>query len=447
MNQYDKMIKTPIPKLIVSLGIPTTISMLVTNIYNMGDTFFVGRLGTSASGAIGIVFGFMSILQAFGFMLGQGAGSIISRKLGAHDSESASCYASISFYLSLMLGVVFAVFGILFIDPLLRLLGSTETILPYARVYVFFIMMASPIVMSSFVMNNVLRFEGKASLAMIGLVSGAAINLVADPILIFAFDMGIAGAGLATALSQVASFLILLSVFIRRKTQIKISWKYFSFDWEKIWDILSTGFPSLVRQGMNSISTMVLNHCAGSFSDAAVAAASIANRVNFFIFAVGLGVGQGFQPVCGYNYGAQKYSRVKQASRFTLFLSEILVGILAIVTFIWAPSVVGWFRNDPEVIRIGMITLRFQCASLFFQPITVISNMTFQSTGQRTLATVSAMLRSGFYFIPLVLILTYFTGIFGIQSAQGFADILAGITVLPLLVRFLRKLPQDVIDN
>ncbi len=443
MTQYDKMIKTPIPKLIIMLGIPTTLSMLVTNIYNMGDTFFVGRLGTSASGAIGIVFGFMSILQAFGFMLGQGAGSLISRRLGANDKESASIYASTSFFLAWIFGIVIAVSGILFIEPLLLLLGSTETIMPYAKQYVFYIMLSAPISMSSFVMNNVLRFEGKASLAMVGLVSGAVINLVGDPILMFVFHMGVAGAGLSTALSQVISFLILLSVFLRKKTQLSISWKYVRWSRNVIWDILSTGFPALVRQGMNSISTMLLNHCAGSFSDAAVAAASIANRVNFFIFAVALGVGQGFQPVCGYNYGAKKYSRVKEASRFTLIVSEIFVGILAVITFVFAPGVVSWFRNDPQVIEIGEISLRYQCVALFFQPITVISNMTFQSAGKRTLATLSAMFRSGFFFIPLLLILTKLFGLFGVQSAQGFADVLAGIVVLPILVQFLRKLPPD----
>lgn len=444
-KHYRKMTESPIPQLVVSLGVPTIISMLVTNIYNMADTFFVGQLGTSASGAIGIVFGFMSILQAFGFMFGQGAGSIISRKLGQKDSESASSYASISFFLSILSGLVIAIIGIIFLNPMLRLMGSTETILPFARVYVFYIILAGPLMISSFVLNNILRFEGKASLAMIGLVVGAILNIIGDPIFMFIFDMGIAGAGLSTALSQCISFLILLSMFLRGKTQSRIAIRYFSFDSIKIWEIISTGFPSLVRQGLTSISTMVLNQCAGIYGDAAVAAMSIVSRVNFFLFAVGLGMGQGFQPVCGYNYGAGKFSRVRKAFRFTLLMSEGLLGLLAIMGLLLSPVVVSWFRNDPEVIGIGAIALRYQCVTLFFQPLSIMSNMTFQSTGQKGLASFCATLRSGLYFIPVIIILNYYIGITGIQIAQAIAEVLTFITILPLTIRFFKNMPQDII--
>lgn len=442
-KHYKKMTETPIPKLIISLGIPTTISMLVTNIYNMADTFFVGQLGTSASGAIGIVFGFMSIIQAFGFMFGQGAGSIISRKLGQKNTQSASSYASISFFLSIIIGIIIDLFGFIFMDPLLRLMGSTETILPYAREYVFYILLAAPLMISSFVMNNILRFEGKASLAMIGLVLGALLNIIGDAILIFVFDMGIAGAGLSTALSQCISFLVLLSMFLTNKTQSKLSIKYFRFDSQKIWEIVSTGFPSMVRQGLNSISTMVLNQCAAGYGDAAVAAMSIVSRINFFIFAVGLGIGQGFQPVCGFNYGAGKYSRVKKAFSFTLITAEVLLGIFAVIGLILSPVVIGWFRNDVDVIAIGTVALRFQCIALLFQPLSVISNMTFQSTGNRALATFTATLRSGVYFIPLVIILNYTLKILGIQIAQALADTLSFVTILPFIIKFYRNLPED----
>src|SRR5574344_737769 len=310
-EQYIKMTETPIPRLVITLGIPTTISMLITNIYNMADTFFVGNLKTSASGAIGIVFGFMSIIQAFGFMFGQGAGSIISRKLGEKNKESASIYASISFFLSLIIGTLITIIGLIFMTPMLWLFGSTSTILPFARDYVFYILLSSPFMMSSFVMNNVIRFEGKASYAMIGLVAGAVLNIAGDPIFMFKLKLGIAGAGISTAISQLISFLILLSLFLTGKTHSKLSIKYFRITKERLWQIISTGLPSLLRQGLTSISTMILNQYAGNYGDPAVAAMSIVSRINFFMFAVGLGMGQGFQPVCGYNYGAKKYNRVR----------------------------------------------------------------------------------------------------------------------------------------
>lgn len=440
-EQYIKMTETPIPRLVITLGIPTTISMLITNIYNMADTFFVGNLGTSASGAIGVVFGFMSILQAFGFMFGQGAGSIISRKLGEKNKESASIYASVSFFLSLILGSIISVIGFIFMDPMLRLFGSTSTILPFARSYVFYILLSGPLMMSSFVMNNIIRFEGKASFAMIGLVAGALLNIIGDPIFMFKFKMGIAGAGVSTALSQFVSFLILLSLFLTNKTQSKLSIKYFKVTKLRVWQIISTGLPSLLRQGLTSISTMLLNHFAGFYGDPAVAAMSIVSRINFFMFAVGLGMGQGFQPVCGYNYGARKFARVRKAYRFTLIVAECMLGIMAVIGFILSPVIIGWFRDDSEVIAIGKIALSFQCFALFFQPLTVMSNMLFQSSGQRKLAAFSSTLRSGLFFIPILLITTKFIGLWGIESSQAIADILSFIAILPLTILFFKKIP------
>lgn len=440
------MTETPIPRLIVSLGIPTTISMLVTTLYNMADTFFVGILGTSASGAIGVVFGLMSIIQAFGFMYGQGSGSIISRRLGQQSTKEASVYASTGFFLSLMTGAVLALIGFFCMNPLLRLLGSTETILPYARTYVTYIMLASPLMMASLTINNILRYEGKATLSMIGLVSGGVLNIIGDPILMFGFHMGIAGAGLSTALSQCISFSILLSAFLRGKTQSRLALRYFQFG-KPVWEIVSTGFPSLIRQGLTSLSTMVLNHCAAAYGDAAIAAMSIVSRINFFMFAAGLGIGQGFQPVAGYNYGALNYSRVRKAFRFTLALSEGVLGFMAVIGLLLSPIVIGWFRNDPDVIAIGSVAFRYQCIALLFQPLSVMSNMTFQITGQRALASFTAILRSGLFFIPVIIVLSSFAGIWGIQTAQAIADVLSFFTVLPLIIRFFQRLPQGDASN
>lgn len=441
--QYDKMTKTPIPKLIVKLGIPTTVSMLVTHVYNMVDTFFVGKLGTSASGATGIVFGFMAILQAVGFMLGQGAGSLISRRLGKKDASSAGVYASTSFFLALSGGFLIEILGLCFLNPMLRMLGSTDTILPYARQYVWYILLASPFMVASFVMNNVLRFEGKAAYAMCGLMAGAILNMGCDPLFMFVFDMGIAGAGISTALSQCISFCILLYMFLSGKTQSRLSIRSVTRDLPQLGNLAATGLPALLRQGMSSIATMLLNHCAGEFGDPAVAAMSIVNRITMLIFAVGLGVGQGFQPVCGFNYGAGKYQRVRRAYRFTLALAMVLLGSFALAGLICAPWAVRLFRDDDEVVAIGTFALRLQCGALFFQPLMVITNMLLQSTGKKLQAAFTALLRSGLYFIPILLILVQFTGLFGVQAAQPIADVFAFLTALPIVVWFFAKLPKE----
>ena len=448
INQYNKMTTWPIPKLVITLGIPTTISMLVTNIYNMADTYFVSELGNSASGAVGVVFGLMAIIQAFGFMFGHGAGSIIARKLGQKDVHSASVFASLSVFACLLVGTLIGVLGLIFIEPLMRMLGSTETILPYARQYGIYILIASPVTMTSFALNNILRYEGKAFFAMIGLTIGGFLNIICDPILIFVLDMGIAGAGLSTAISQLIGFLILLSMFLRGKTLSKLNVKYAKENPKGIFEIMSTGFPSLCRQGLNSIATMTLNNLAGGAGgDAAVAAMSIVNRITFFIFAVGLGIGQGFQPVASFNYGAKLYSRVKKAFYFTFGAGEVLLGAFVIVGLIFSNNLIGIFRDDPTVIEIGTLSLKLQLLSLFFHPMTICSNMLFQSIGENKKATFLSMLRSGILFIPILLILTKLFGLFGVQSAQAIADVFAFFISAPLVLVFLKNLPKDKPEN
>lgn len=439
-NHYNKMINEPVSKLVLKLGIPTTISMLVTSVYNMADTFFVGTLGNSASGAVGVVFGLMAIIQALGFMFGHGAGSIISRRLGARDAESASKYASVSFFTALFVGAFVGSIGLIFINPLMTLFGSTPTILPYAKDYGQYILIAAPIMMSSFVLNNILRYEGKAFLAMIGLTVGGVLNMALDPIFIHGFGMKIEGAGLATALSQCVSFSILLSMFLRGKTQSRLTFSHFYKNAKELWIIAQTGFPSLVRQGLNSVSTMCLNHFAGLYGDASVAAMSIVNRICFFIFAVGLGIGQGFQPVCGFNYGAKRYDRVKKAFWFTWGVGECFLGALAIAGFFLSGNLIGLFRNDAQVIAVGTVALRFQLVALFVQPITICATMLFQSVGANKLATAFSMLRNGIVFIPLLLALQHFLGLTGVQAAQGLADLLTFIVTLPVVFVFLRRM-------
>lgn len=442
-KQYEYLTKTPVSKLVIRLGIPTTVSMLVTNIYNMADTYFVGKIGTSASGAVGIVFGLMAIIQAVGFMFGHGGGSVISRKLGEKDTEQATCIASTSFFLCVISGILIEVFGLIFLTPLMKLLGSTDTILPYAKEYASCILIAAPFMCASFVLNNILRYEGKASFAMIGLVTGGIINIFGDWLLMAKLQMGIIGAGIATAVSQVISFTILLSIFLSGKTISKIKISKISLRFSDISSIVFTGLPSLVRQGLTSISTMVLNFCAGFYGDPAIAAMTIVNKICFFVFAIGLGIGQGFQPVAAFNYGAKKYKRVKKAFFFTFFVGELFLGALAIIGMIISRPLVSIFRDDPEVIRIGIVALRVQFTALFFQPICVCTNMLFQSIGKNASATFLATLRSGLAFIPTIIILTKLYGLLGVEISQTVGDIITFIISVPFTVYFFKHLPKD----
>jgi putative MATE family efflux protein len=417
--------------------------MLVTNIYNLADTAFVGQLGTAASGAVGIVFGYMAIIQAAGFMFGQGAGSIMARLLGARRVADAEKTASTAFFCSLISGGLIGLVSLIFLDPVVRVLGSTETIAPYARTYILFIIASAPLMTASFTMNNLLRYDGKASLGMIGLMTGAVMNMVGDPILIFGLRMGIAGAGLSTALSQTASFCILLSMFLRGKTTVGISLKRAEFLPARIFDICATGFPSMIRQALNALTTIVLNTCAKPYGDVAIAAMSIVSRISFFVFSIALGIGQGYQPVSAFNFGARKYGRLRKAFRVTAALSEtvMLAGVVLVLAF--SGNLIGTFRDDPEVIAIGTRALRLHMLGMLALPFGMTVEMTLQSTGSRLAASVLSSMRSGLFFIPLILILSRLRGLAGIQEAQPLAYILATLWSLIFMKRFFGKIPLE----
>ena len=442
-SQYIKMTETPVARLVITLGIPTTISMLITNIYNMADSYFVSQVSLSAGGATSIVFGIMSIIQAFGFMFGHGAGSHISRQLGGKHIDKANNYASTGFFTAIWCGIVIMSAGLIFSKPLMILLGSTPTILPHAMDYAFWIFLAAPAMTASCVLNNILRYEGKATLAMIGLTTGGILNIFLDYILVVRMEMDISGAGLATAISQYVSFGILLSVFILGKTQSKLRISNISPEFYILKDIIITGLPSLARQGLNSISVMVLNAQAEQFKDAAIAAMGYVSRTSSLIFSVGLGIGQGFQPVSAFNYGAKKYSRVKKSTYFTAIFGAAFMGVLSALCFAFAPEIIELFRSEKEVIDIGSVGLRIQCAFLMFLPISVVSTMLFQSIGKSVPALVLSCLQSGLVFIPLCLILPRFLGVLGIQLSQPIAYFITALVSLPITLRFLKRLPKD----
>jgi len=447
-TQYDKMTGTPIPRLVLTLSAPAVISMLVTNIYNLVDTAFVGRLGTSASGAVGIVFGFMSVLQAFGFLFGQGAGSILSRALGEKDTEKASQYASAGVLCSFLCGAVISVLGFFFLDPIVRMLGSTDTIAPYAKTYISFILASAPFMCSSLTMNNILRYEGKAALGMIGLMTGAVLNMAGDPVFMFALKMEIAGAGLSTALSQLVSWGILLWMFLSHKTQSKIGFiPAAQCGIRGILDMIATGFPSLLRQGLNSLTTVMLNSQCAVYGDAAIAAMSIVSRIVFFAFSVALGVGQGFQPVSAFNYGAKKYDRLKKGFTFTALTAEGIIAVGCVILVVFSGRLVGLFRDDPEVIEIGTRALRLQAFSMLLLPPCMTTEMLFQSTGKRLGAAFLSALRSGLLFIPLLLILAHFRGLAGIQESYPLSLALSLPLTIPFAVWFFKKLPEGIADE
>ena len=436
------MTETPVKKLIASLALPTVISMMITMIYNAADTFFVSKISVSASGATGIVFSLMAILQAFGFMYGHGAGSNISRKLGAKDIESARIYCSTAFFLALATGIIIGTAGILCITPLMKLLGSTDTILPYAKDYGLYILIAAPAMASSCVMNNIMRYEGMAKLAMIGLATGGILNIFLDPLFIFAFKLGISGAGLATALSQYISMLILLVFFLKKKTQSRIALRYFTFRPRVIWDIISVGVPSFARQGLNSVSTMFLNIMAAPYGDACIAAMSIVAKIMMFIFSVCIGIGQGFQPVCSFNYGAEKYDRVRQAIRFLWIFATVVVSIISAICFLVAPHIVKLFRSEDIIVQIGSQALRYICVAMCLMPTIMAANMTFQSVGMSGKAFFLACAQNGLFFIPLILVLPRFFGITGIEIAQPISFAIAAIVSVPFLVKFYKALDK-----
>lgn len=435
---YDKMTKTSLPKLIVSLGIPTTISMLVTSLYNMVDTYFVGTLGESQQAATGILFTLQAIIQAIAFMLGQGSGTLVSKALADQNTDEASEYVSTGFYTGAFFGTIFMVIGLIFLTPLMRFLGSTETILPYAKQYGLCVLATCPFVVCSFVLNNNLRYEGKSFYAMIGLVTGGILNIGGDYLLIRIIPLGVLGAGISTAVSQVISFFILL-YFYNKMAQSKIRFSFISKKRSVYFTICRVGFPALIRQGLSSISSGLLNNLTKPYGDAAIAAMSVVNRFSAFVMCVGLGVGQGYQPVAGFNYQAKKLKRVKQGLLVTMAIGGALICCLAIPGIIFAEQIVYMFQKSPEVIEIGTFALRCACIGVLGLPFSVPVNMLYQSIRKAGVSSFLSMLRSGLMFIPTLVITTQLFGLKGIQISQPFADIMTGLVSIPFIVHFLRK--------
>lgn len=437
---YEKMTTTPVAKLVITLGIPTTISMLITSIYNMADTYFVGTLGKSAQAATGILFTLQAIIQAIAFMLGQGSGTMVSKALADKDKKEASEYVSTAFFLGGAMGLVLTIFGLIFIKPFMRILGSTQTILPYACDYGMWVLISCPFMICSLVLNNCLRYEGKAFYSMIGLTTGGILNIFGDYLLVP--SLGVYGAGLSTALSQIISFGMLL-YFHNKMAQSSIMPSYISRSSGVYLTIFRVGFPAMIRQGLSSISHGLLNNLTKPFGDAAIAAMSVVNKFTMFVLCVGLGIGQGFQPVASFNYQAGKYRRVKKGLVVTAITGFVLVSLLAVPGFIFAKEIVTAFQKNPDVIRIGTSALRWATAGAMFLPLSVPVNMLYQSIRKVAISSFLSLMRSGLMFIPTLIITTRLLGLTGIQISQPVSDMLTGLVSIPFSLYFLIKTPDD----
>ena len=437
--QFNKMVNTPVWKLVTSLAIPTVISMLVTAIYNMADTFFVSQISTEASAAVGIVFPIMSIIQACGFTLGMGSGSLVSIRLGQKRNNEASEIASTAFFTALGLGLLITIFGNAFSSKFMHLVGASDAVLPFAKDYARYIFFGAPFMCASFVLNNVLRSEGKSFFSMIALTSGGILNIILDPIFIIVFKLGISGAAIATLISQFVSFCIFLVFYISGKSICKMNIKLYTKKPAILAKIVATGFPSLARQGLASVATILLNKAAGTYGgDAGIAAMSIVTKIVMFIASIMIGIGQGFSPVSGYNYGAKRFDRVKKAYWFMVTSGFCIMAIFSSACCIFAPQILRAFRNDPDVIAVGTVALRWQAAFIPFHPLIVGTNMLMQSTRNIKSATFLSMNRQGIFFIPIILSLPRIIGLTGVEIAQFLADILSSIAAIPFLVWFFK---------
>ena len=442
-QKRNYMLEEPVEKLVCRLALPTILSMLVTSFYNMADTFFVGRLDTQSTAAVGVVFSLMAIIQAVGFLFGHGSGNYISRKLGAGDIEEAQKMSAVGFFTAFLAGVIIMVSCLLFIEPLSYLLGSTETIQPYTVAYLRIILIGAPAMTASLVVNNQMRFQGSAFYAMIGIVSGAVINIALDPILIFGCGMGVAGAALATTISQYLSFIFLL-IMIRRGGNIQIRFENFKPGLDIYKEVIRGGIPSLFRQGLASVATICLNHAAGVYGDAAIAGMSIVSRIMMFMNSALIGFGQGFQPVCGFNYGAKRYKRVLTAFGFCVKIAFFCLLGIAVVVYLFAPGLVTIFRkDDADVIEVGTAALRYSVMALPLSSWIIMCNMMLQSIGKGLKASIVASARQGIFFLPLIAVLPYFFGLTGVEICQAVSDIFALTVSIPLGVSVIREMQRE----
>lgn len=442
-EQHRRMLQTPVAKLVLSLAAPTVASQLISIIYNTADTYFVSQISTSASAAVGVVFSLQSIIQAYGFGVAMGAGSLISLRLGEKKDLEANRCASSGLLAELAGGLLMLILGLLYLEPLMCALGATQTMLPHACAYGRIILMGAPVMCCSFILNCILRAEGAALASMIGLCSGGILNIALDPLLIFTFGMGTAGAAVATVISQCVSFLVLAVAFLHGRSIVHLRPKYISRSPRDYVQILAVGFPTIARQGMASLASALMNIQGAVYGDAAVAALTISNKIYLLVRNVIIGIGQGFQPVAGYNYGAGDRKRTRQAFIFATKLGTVICILAAGILAAFAEPIIGWFRADDQVIAIGRLALLYACAVMPFMAYSTFVNQLYQCLGFKVPATVLASLRQGICFLPLIFLLPHFLGLQGVQMTQPGSDLLTFFICIPFQIVFFRKHLRD----
>ena len=433
------MTEAPVHKLVLKLAVPTIITMIVTALYNSADTYFIGQTDTNSTASVGVAFALMAIIQAIGFFFGHGSGNYMAHKLGEGNKEDADVMGITGVALSFLFGLLITVLGLLFIKPLCSFMGATKNMIETSVKYTALILIAAPFMVTSFTLNNQLRFQGKAFLGMIGMTTGAILNVILDPIFIFGLNMGITGAALATAISQFISFIILL---VMRKFRFS-SLKKVSLKKEIRNSIISYGMPSLIRQSIGSIAAICINNVAGGYSEAVIAAVSIVNRITMIGNSVIIGFGQGFQPVCGFNLGAKKKDRVIKAYSFCTKFSTVFMFVFGTLMFMLSPYMIKIFRNDIDVIDAGTVILKFQCFTFIFQGVIIMTNMLLQNLGETYKASFLAVARQGIFFIPLIFILSHFMGLLGLQMAQAISDVMTFLVTVPMAIGAIKKLKAD----
>lgn len=438
-RKFIRMTVQPVEKLVRQMFIPTVITMLITSLYNLVDTFFVGRLGASATGAIGTIFPMMAVIQAIGFGFGHGSGNYVSRKLGERKVREATIMATVGFVSSFITGVIILIVGLLMLSPLVRFLGVTDTIYPYAKNFLCFILLGAPFFSSSLTLNNLLRLQGNANIAMLGITAGAVLNACLDPLFIFTLGFGFTGAGLSTFISQIFSFTFLL-IGNEHGNTVKLRFFMFRPSRARYIAIIQGGSPSLGRQGMRCVANVLLNHAMKIFGDEVYAAMTIVIRLANLVFAVAIGIGQGFQPVCGFNYGAKLYKRVLNAYHYAQRVSTIILFTFSVCLFIFARTVTSWFSNDPYVLEVAVRAIHFQCLSIPFMGFANIASMLFQNINKYKEAFITAIGRDGIFFFPAILFFPKILGLTGVMIAQPVADICTFFLALPLLFVVTRKI-------
>lgn len=441
-QKFNEMVNRPVGPLIRSLSGPAILANLVSGIYNLADTFFVGMLGTSASGAIGIAFVAMTAIQAVGFCMGQGTGNAIARYLGAKNRHMACVMASTGLVISFVAGILIAVVGNAFLESLCLLAGATPTVLPYAKQFIGIVLVGAPWMASSLMLNMQLRCEGESLLSMVCIMTGAVLNIGLTPLFVFGVGLGIAGSALATVVSELAGFVLLL-VLMQRVAITPLSARDVHLSGRLLHEIVNGGLPSFVRQIMLGVASTILNVAAASYGDAALAAMSIVQRVTSFGNYVQIGVGQGFQPLLGYNLGAHRYERVRQGYFYSIKVAFVAVFALGVVTCALAPQLIWAFRNDPEVVAIGVLPLRLTGFSMALAGSAMITNFMLQGSGHMWGATILGACRLGLVLGPVVIVLSAHLGLLGVQIAQPVTDVITALIAVPMARSCLADFDRD----